>query len=204
MMRSLNILAIATLIGSATAAYSVKYETILVAEKLKKRESELQREKDAIAVLKAEWQMLNRPSRLAALAPLEAGMQTLSARQLVRASDIPARGPEKDPLAAALENTLTGSIAAPQRQTPRGGGPTPAAPPRAAARTTPAPRAATVTPSARSATPAPRQQAAPRAAQGAPLALRPPAPLGSTRGATPRAEPIAAPVPRNRVSPPQR
>lgn len=204
MMRSLNILALATLIGSATAAYSVKYETILVAEKLKKRESELQREKDAIAVLKAEWQMLNRPSRLAALAPLEAGMQTLSARQLVRASDIPARGPEKDPLAAALENTLTGSITAPQRQTPRVGGPTPAAPPRAAARTTPLPRAAAVTPSARSATPAPKQQAAPRAAQGAPLALRPPAPLGSTRGATPRAESIAAPVPRNRVSPPQR
>ncbi|MBN8534237.1 MAG: hypothetical protein J0L51_09100 [Rhizobiales bacterium] len=203
MMRSLNILAIATLIGSATAAYSVKYETILVAEKLKKRESELQREKDAIAVLKAEWQMLNRPSRLAALAPLEAGMQTLSARQLVRATDIPARGPEKDPLAAALENTLTGSISGSQRQSPRVGGPTPATPPRDAGRTTPAPRAAAVTPSARSATPAPKQSP-PRAAQGAPLALRPPAPLGSTRGVTPRAEPLAAPVPRRQVPLPQR
>ncbi len=49
MMRTFNILAIATLIGSATAAYSVKYETILVAEKLKKRQTELRREKDAIA-----------------------------------------------------------------------------------------------------------------------------------------------------------
>lgn len=203
MMRSLNILAIATLIGSATAAYSVKYETILVAEKLKKRESELQREKDAIAVLKAEWQMLNRPSRLAALAPLEAGMQSLSARQIVRASDIPVRGPEKDPLAAALENTLTGSIATPQRNTPRVGGPTPAAPPRNAAGTTPAPRAAAATPAARSAAPAPKQTA-PRAAQGAPLALRPPAPLGSTRGVTPRTEPNAGPVPRRNLPSPQR
>lgn len=196
MMRSLNILAIATLIGSATAAYSVKYETILVAEKLKKREGELQREKDAIAVLKAEWQMLNRPSRLAALAPLEAGMQPLSARQIVRASDIPARSVEKDPLASALEGTLTGSIVSPTRNTPRVGGPTPVAPPRNAVRTTPVPRAAAPTP-------APKQ-AAPRTAQGAPLALRPPAPLGSTRGVTPRAEPLAAPVPRRNVSPPQR
>lgn len=194
MMRSLNILAIATLIGSATAAYSVKYETILVAEKLKKREGELQREKDAIAVLKAEWQMLNRPSRLAALAPLEAGMQPLSVRQIVRASDIPARSAEKDPLAAALDGTLTGSIANAARTTPRVGGPTPVVPPRNAVRTTPAPRSTTPPPG----------QSAPRAAQGAPLALRPPAPLGSTRGVTPRAEPLAAPVPRRNVSPPQR
>ncbi|MGL5447966.1 MAG: cell division protein FtsL [Rhabdaerophilum sp.] len=205
MMRGLNILAIATLIGSATAAYSVKYETILVGEKLKKRESELQREKDAIAVLKAEWQMLNRPSRLAALAPLEAGMQTLSARQIVRASDIPARSAEKDPLAAALDGTLTGSIVPAQRYAPKAGGPTPVSPPRPAtpARTTPVPRAAAVTPQPRSSTPAPRQTQ-PRPAQGAPLALRPPAPLGSTRGVTPRTEPSPAPIPRRNVSPPQR
>jgi hypothetical protein len=203
MMRSLNILAIATLIGSATAAYSVKYETILVGEKLKKREGELQREKDAIAVLKAEWQMLNRPSRLAALAPLEAGMQSLSVRQIVKASEIPARGPEKDPLAAALENTLTGSIAGTQRSGARQGATTPAAPPRNTTGTTPAPRAAAVTPSTRSATPPPKQSA-PRAAQGAPLVLRPPAPLGSTRGTTPRTETPAAPLPRRPVPPPQR
>lgn len=195
MMRTFNILAIATLIGSATAAYSVKYETILVAEKLKKREGELQREKDAIAVLKAEWEMLNRPARLQALAPLEAGMQMLSVRQIVRASDIPARAAEKDP----LDSMLTGAIAAPARNTPRAGAPTPAAPPRQATRTTPAPRASVATPQPR-ATNAPKQSV-PRAAQGAPLALRPPAPIGSTRGSTPSAAP---PVPRRNISPPQR
>jgi hypothetical protein len=203
MMRSFNILAIATLIGSATAAYSVKYETILVAEKLKKREIELQREKDAIAVLKAEWQMLNRPARLQALAPLEAGMQTLSVRQIVRASDIPARATEKDPLAAALDGTLTGSIAPPARQAPRAGAATPAAAPRQATRTTPPSRTTGTTPAPRAATPLPRQ-ANPQPAQGAPLALRPPAPIGSTRGNTPRAEPLAAPVPRRNVPTPQR
>ncbi len=120
MMRTFNILAIATLIGSATAAYSVKYETILVAEKLKKRQTELRREKDAIAVLQAEWQILNRPTRLQGLAPPEPGMQQLSARQIVRPADVPQRGAEVDP----LDSMLTGSVDATTPKTP----PKPAAP----------------------------------------------------------------------------
>lgn len=198
MMRTFNILAIATLIGSATAAYSVKYETILVAEKLKKRESELQREKDAIAVLKAEWEMLNRPARLQALAPLEPGMQMLSVRQIVRARDIPARVAEKDP----LDGMLTGAIAAPARNAPRAGAPTPAALPRQATRTTPAPRSSAATPQPRAVI-APKQTV-PRAAQGAPLALRPPAPIGMMRAPVPLATPSATPIPRRNISPPQR
>lgn len=192
MMRSLNILAIATLIGSATAAYSVKYETILVAEKLKKREIELQREKDAIAILKAEWQMLNRPARLQNLAPPAPGMQPLSVRQILRASEVPARSPEKDPLAAALDGSLTGSIAPSRGQkaaasTPTGGTPRPVA-----ARATPAPRPGGTTPLARSA-----PQAAPRSASGAPLALQPPP--AASRNAGARAEP-PAPVARGTLS----
>jgi hypothetical protein len=207
MMRTFNILAIATLIGSATAAYSVKYETILVAEKLKKREAELRREKDAIAVLQAEWQVLNRPTRLQALAPPEAGMQALSARQILRAQDVPQRRGEQDP----LDSMLTGSVEAlapkpapkpattpvklpgkpattPSNTASRPGAPKPA--------TTPAspPKSASLAPKPAASTPA-------RPASGAPLALRPPAPLGSTRGVASRAEALAAPVPRRNVTP---
>jgi hypothetical protein len=200
MMRTFNILAIATLIGSATAAYSVKYETILVAEKLKKRQTELRREKDAIAVLQAEWQILNRPTRLQGLAPPEPGMQQLSARQIVRPAEVPQRGAEVDP----LDSMLTGSIDATTPKTaPKPAAPKPATTPvktPAKPVTTPAtanrpgaPRPAT-TPQKTASTP-------PRPATGAPLALRPPAPLGSTRGVVPRAEPLAAPVPRRNVTP---
>ena len=70
MIRFLNFLALAAVIGTATWAYSVKYETILVAEKLKKRQTELRHERDAISVLEAEWQLLNRPARLATLAKI--------------------------------------------------------------------------------------------------------------------------------------
>lgn len=201
MMRTVNILAIATLIGSATAAYSVKYETILVAEKLKKRQTELQREKDAIAVLQAEWQILNRPTRLQGLAPPEPGMQALSARQIVRAQDVPQRGVEADP----LDSMLTGSVDGLTPKTPpKPAAPKPATTPvktQAKAATTPsivnrlAPKPAT-TPQKNAGVSTPARPAA-----GAPLALRPPAPLGSSRGNTPRAEALAAPVPRRNVTP---
>lgn len=198
MMRTLNILAIATLIGSATAAYSVKYETILVAEKLKKREAELRREKDAIAVLEAEWQILNRPSRLQALAPPEPGIQQLSARQVVRPADVPQRGAEADP----LDSVLTGSIdikPAPKPATPK-----PATTPAKVQGTATTPVSASRTGSPRPAT-TPQRNAgiapATRPASGAPLVLRPPAPLGSTRGVVPRADGLDAPVPRRNITP---
>ncbi|MCA3625079.1 MAG: hypothetical protein IOC52_13005 [Methylobacterium sp.] len=186
-MRTFNILAIATLIGSATTAYSVKYETILMAEKLKKRQTELQREKDAIAVLKAEWQILNRPTRLQALAPPEAGMQQLSARQILRAGEVPQRGAEVDP----LESMLTGSVNAKPATTPVKTQGRPATTPSTVSRPG-APRPAT--------TPQKSVQAPQRPASGAPLALRPPAPPESTRD-LPRAEALAAPVPRRNVTP---
>jgi hypothetical protein len=107
MIRFLNFLALSAVIASATWAYSVKYETILVAEKLKKRETELRRERDAIQVLSAEWELLNRPARLSVLAKPEAGMQQLSARQVVNARDIPAAQPAKGD---SLDSLLTGSL----------------------------------------------------------------------------------------------
>jgi hypothetical protein len=107
MIRFLNVLALAAVIASATWAYTVKYETILVAEKLRKREAELVREHDATAILKAEWQMLNRPARLQALAKPENGMQQISARQVARAADVPQAPAETGD---KLESLLTGSI----------------------------------------------------------------------------------------------
>lgn len=110
MIRLLNVLALIAVISSATWAYSVKYETILVAEKLRKREIELNREKDAVAILQAEWHLLNRPERMQSLAKPEAGMQMVSARQIVRPADIPMATPDHSDKIDAL---LTGSIPTP-------------------------------------------------------------------------------------------
>ncbi|WP_206110774.1 cell division protein FtsL [Rhabdaerophilum calidifontis] len=179
MIRFLNLLALVALIGSATAAYTVKYETILVAERLRKREAELQRERDAVAILKAEWQLLNRPQRVQALAAPLGAMQPLSMRQIVRAADIPQRGPEED----RIEDLLTGSIA------------TPAVPKAAATRTPATPRAAGRT-GAASTSAAPARAALARGANprpGAPTRLTPPVNVGGPQVAR-AAPPPAAPA----------
>ncbi len=200
MIRLFNALALIALIASATWAYSVKYETILVAEKLRKREAELQRERDAVTILQAEWHLLNRPQRMQSLAKPEAGMQMISARQVARAADIPHAAPDKGDKIDAL---LTGSIPTPdsaRKNTGKAAGATPATTPKLAvanprsatpAATTGAARGGTRTDTTRS--------AGVKAKSTAPLGLIPPAKIGPAPAkSTPRAAPVAAVA----VSPP--
>lgn len=104
MIKLLHIIAIGALVSSALYAYSIKYETTLQAEQLQKLKSKAQREREAIAVLKAEWQFLNRPERLQALADKHLDLQPLQTAQIVRLSDIPNRGPKVDSIGRKLED----------------------------------------------------------------------------------------------------
>jgi cell division protein FtsL len=103
-IKLLHIIAIGALVSSALYAYSIKYETTLQAEQLQKLKAKAQRERDAIAVLKAEWQFLNRPERLQALADKHLDLQPLTTAQIVRLSDIPNRGPKVDSIGRKLED----------------------------------------------------------------------------------------------------
>lgn len=104
MIKLLHIIAIGALVSSALYAYSIKYETTLQAEQLQKLKAKAQREREAIAVLKAEWQFLNRPERLQALADKHLDLQPLQITQIVRLSDIPNRGPKVDSIGRKLED----------------------------------------------------------------------------------------------------
>ena len=104
MIKLLHIIAIGALVSSALYAYSIKYETTLQAEQLQKLKAKAQREREAIAVLKAEWQFLNRPERLQALADKHLDLQPLQITQMVRLSDIPNRGPKVDSIGRKLED----------------------------------------------------------------------------------------------------
>src|SRR5262249_54948224 len=84
MLRLLNILAIAFLVGSAIYAYSVKYDTIIQAERIVKLKHEVQREQDLIGMLRAEWAYLTRPERIAALADKFLDLQPSALNQTVR------------------------------------------------------------------------------------------------------------------------
>ncbi|HEV7260861.1 MAG TPA: hypothetical protein VGN82_23980 [Bosea sp. (in: a-proteobacteria)] len=104
MIKLLHVIAIGALVSSALYAYTIKYETTLEAEQLQKIRKKAQRERDAIAVLKAEWQYLNRPDRLQALADRHLDLQPFSVSQVVRIADIPNRGPKVDAIGRKLED----------------------------------------------------------------------------------------------------
>jgi hypothetical protein len=117
MLRLVNLLAFVVLIGSASWAYSIKYETILFAESLKRLDVEIERERDEIAILRADWQNLNKPTRLQELADRHLLLQPLTARQVVGPTEIPARDVGEDLIGAKLEDLLgaTGSVPTPDQ-----------------------------------------------------------------------------------------
>jgi cell division protein FtsL len=104
MLRFLNVLAIAALIGSAVYAYSIKYQTILFSEQIVKAESEIQHEHDNIAMLRAEWAYLIRPERIQALADQHLDLQQLSLDQIVKVTDLPDRPPKVDDIGRELDS----------------------------------------------------------------------------------------------------
>lgn len=119
MMRFLHVAAFACLIGSAGYAYSVKYDALLASEKLAKLKSQLQREREGLAVLKAEWQLLNRPERLQAAADRHLDLKAIGMHQLGRFSDLPAKPERSDEIAKKLEAlSLAEPTATPRERRP--------------------------------------------------------------------------------------
>jgi cell division protein FtsL len=107
MIRFLNILAVACLIASAAYAYSIKYETLYYAEQVAKLKTRIQKERDSVAVLKAEWQHLNRPDRLQEAVARHLDLQPISPQQLARLSDLPNKPPKVDEIARLLSQGTT-------------------------------------------------------------------------------------------------
>lgn len=103
MIRLLHMVAISALVASAGYAYSIKYATLYYAEQVAKLNGQIQREHDAIAVLRAEWQHLNRPDRLQKIVEQKLDLQPLNIKQLARLSDLPNRPPREDGIGRKLE-----------------------------------------------------------------------------------------------------
>jgi cell division protein FtsL len=116
MIRFLNILAIAALIGSAVYAYKIKYETIYRAEQINKMKHEILAERDAIGVLRAEWAHLARPERIQELATKYLDLQPLSLNQVLTASALPDKAARVDAIGRKLETLGLGE----PTNTPRG------------------------------------------------------------------------------------
>jgi hypothetical protein len=98
MRRFLHLVAILALIGSALYAYRIKYDTIFLAEQVAKLKNRAAREREAIAVLRAEWQFSAKPDRVQALADRHLpDLQPGAIQQIARWSEIVARPVPVDP-----------------------------------------------------------------------------------------------------------
>ncbi|GLS46523.1 cell division protein FtsL [Methylobacterium brachythecii] len=107
MIRILNILAVLGLMASAVHAYSTKYDTLYQAAQVSKLKSQLHNERQAIAVLRAEWQLLTRPDRLQAAVERHLALEPIGIEHLARMSDLPARPDRGDEIGRLLAATST-------------------------------------------------------------------------------------------------
>jgi len=120
-MRLLNILVICALILAASFVYKIKFDSTLQAERVGKIAGELRRERNAIAILRAEWARLDTPGRIEGLASRHLALQPIGPSQFDSLDRLPERPPlavrpqNDDPIGAMIAPLdATGSIAAPK------------------------------------------------------------------------------------------
>ena len=101
--RIVHLSAIASIVGSAIYAYTIKYETIWHGERLAKIRTQIHKERDEVSALKAEWARLARPERIQSLAAATLDLAPLAHDQIGRVSDIPDRAAQFDMIGRKLE-----------------------------------------------------------------------------------------------------
>ncbi len=123
-MRLIHLLVIGVLVFAAAYVYRIKMESTERTERVLRLRAQIREERDAIAVLRAEWARLDSPLRLQGLAERHLPLKPLNANQYNSLKNLPDRPPslvkpgEPDPIGAMLETieasadapTSTGSI----------------------------------------------------------------------------------------------
>jgi cell division protein FtsL len=104
MWRFMHGAAIAALIGSASYVYGVKYRAIYASEQLVKMSHQIDKEKDAINLLRAEYAHLARPDRVQALADSKLGLEPLALSQIATVDELPEARPKVDSIGRTLES----------------------------------------------------------------------------------------------------
>jgi hypothetical protein len=119
-MRLLNILVIGALVLAASLVYKIKFDSTLQAARVAKMRAELRHEREAIAMLRAEWARLDTPGRIQGLAERHLTLQPEKASQFSTFNDLPPRPPDAPPgqdaigaLVARQAAGATGSVPAP-------------------------------------------------------------------------------------------
>ena len=127
-MRFLHLLVIGMLVFAAAYVYRIKMESTERTERVLRLRAEIREQRDAIAVLRAEWAKLDAPLRLQGLAERHLPLKPLAATQYDSLKNLPERPPslvkpgEADPIGSMIQTIdavaepaeVTGSVPAPE------------------------------------------------------------------------------------------
>lgn len=127
MLRALNILVVTALVMSAAWVYKIKFEATVQLEQVSKMRAQIRRERDAIAILRAEWARLDSPNRIQELAQRHLKSKPIEVAQFDTLDKLPDRPipivplGTQDPIGAIIEKfaddeVVTGSVPAAPRQ----------------------------------------------------------------------------------------
>lgn len=130
-LRILNLVVVGVLILAAAYVYRIKFDSTLQAERLARIRSEVRRERDTIAALRAQWGELDNPARIEALAKRFLPLKPIEPTQFSSLDQLPERAPElvphdsQDPIGAFLQDSdesspTTGSLAIDPEKMPSG------------------------------------------------------------------------------------
>ena len=125
-MRIIHLLVVGMLIFAAAYVYRIKMESTSRVERVQRLNAEIREQRDAIAVLRADWAKLDSPLRLQGMAERHLGLRPIVATQYDQLKNLPERPPrlvrpgEPDPIGAMINTieaaaegaNLTGSIPA--------------------------------------------------------------------------------------------
>jgi len=107
-MRLLHLIVMAALVCAAVYVYTIKFDSTLQAERVAKLRSEIRRERDAIATLRAEWSQLDNPIRIQGLAQRHLALKPIDATQFDALNRLPERPADaapdlNDPIGAMID-----------------------------------------------------------------------------------------------------
>ena len=127
-MRIIHFLVVGMLVFAAAYVYRIKMESTSRVERVQRLNAEIREQRDAIAVLRAEWAKLDAPLRLQGLAERHMPVKPINAHQYDDLKNLPERPPsllkpgDPDPIASMIQIIdaradaagVTGSVRAPE------------------------------------------------------------------------------------------
>jgi cell division protein FtsL len=116
-MRLINLIVVVALVLAAAYVYKIKFDSTVQAERVAKLRTEIRRERDSVASLRAEWSKLDNPSRIEGLAKRHLALKPIDPTQMENFDLLPLRPPPppadpSDPIGAMIDDDIpTGSVA---------------------------------------------------------------------------------------------